>query len=232
MTEAKIHIVRKTPEWLRRLKIMVRFPHIWTCFIIIFAAVATLLMSLYFDRCGNSFWSSILANVFAGLITGFVICLISGVKQITIVQMRAKKAWLENLATMLKKYFADYDQLLKLRFNKFDGNEELFNFIYDAGSHANWINDEIIQSSFDKTLPFKALKYSKDYLEYDAVALSDAFERLHVNLQMLDVACPSSTEIIRYFHEVNPELKKLNYLVYNALRDLDVRLSEIQKTIV
>lgn len=217
---------------LWHIKIATSFPHVWICATILILAGLSLWASYDLTYCGNSFWSSVFANIFAGLITGFVICLISGVKQITIIKMQEKKAWLENLAHLLKEYFSEYHQLRKMRFDKFSGDEKMFDFIYDVGSHANWINEEILQSSFNKTLSFKPLKYSKKFLGYDALALCNAYEELHGNLQSIDVDCPSSKEIIKYFDDVHPELKKLSSGIYASLRDINARLSEIQKTII
>lgn len=232
MKKGECHIVKKPNKLIWRAKIIAKFPHIWVCAIILFAAVASLLVSLSLNCSGNNFWASIFSNVFAGLITGFVVCLISGMKQLTTTKAREKKAWLENLSGMLKRYFSGYNQLVKMRFDRFNGDEETFNFIYDVGSYANWVNDEIIQSSFSKTLPFNSLKYSKDYLSYDALGLCDAFERLHGNLQMLDVDRPSAKEIVKYFEEVNPALRGLNSEVYTAIRNIEIQLSEIGKTVV
>ena len=130
------------------------------------------------------------------------------------------------------EYFSGYHQLQKMKFDKFDGDEEKFNYIYDVGSHANWINEEILQSSFNKTLSFNSIKYSKNNFGYDALSLCDAFEELHGNLQLLDVEFPSSKKILEYFDLVNPALKKLNSGVQTAIKNLDIRLSEIQKTII
>ena len=214
------------------LKTALTFPHIWISAIILLLAGITLWLSFELTLLDKAYWSSIFANIFAGLVTGFVLCLVSGAKQIAITKMREKKAWLDNLANMLKDYFSGYQQLQRMKFQKFDGNEDTFKFIYDIGSHANWVNDEILQSSFNKVLPFDSIKYSKRYLGYDALSLCSVFEELHGNLYSLDVDYPSSKQILAYFDSVTPALRSLNTAVLAATRSLDIRLSEIQKTIV
>lgn len=87
------------------------------------------------------FWSSIFANIFAGLITGLVICLIAGSKQRTIAELESQQNFLIELSAKIKEFQSLYHELLKKQFTQFDGNEEFFNFIYDVGSHANWVND-------------------------------------------------------------------------------------------
>ena len=49
---------------------------------------------------------------------------------------------------------------------------------------------------------------------------------------MIEIDCPGSKEIAQQFATVHSELRKLNSAVYGAIRDLDVRLADIQKTIV
>lgn len=232
MGKVRYLVKKRISGVLWHIKIAIGFPHVWICFIILGLAALSLWASYDLTQCGNSFWSAIFANIFAGLITGLVICLISGSKQIAVAKMREKKAWLEKIAHMLMEYFSGYHQLQKMKFDKFDGDEEKFNYIYDVGSHANWINEEILQSSFNKTLSFNSIKYSKNNFGYDALSLCDAFEELHGNLQLLDVEFPSSKKILEYFDLVNPALKKLNSGVQTAIKNLDIRLSEIQKTII
>lgn len=91
-------------------------------------------------RSHQDFLSSIFANIFAGLVTGLIICLLSGVKQFYIAKLKNKKNWLEHIRTMVSDYIDLYHKLTEKQFTTFDATEELFDFIYDVGSHANWIN--------------------------------------------------------------------------------------------
>ena len=72
--------------------------------------------------------------------TGLIICLLSGVKQFYIAKLKNKKNWLEHIRTMVSDYIDLYHKLTEKQFTTFDATEELFDFIYDVGSHANWIN--------------------------------------------------------------------------------------------
>ena len=180
----------------------------------------------------DSFWSSICANVFAGLVTGLVICLIGGAKQISITRMQAKKEWLQSLAKMLKIYLGDYNEMIKFHFNKYDGTPEVFDFYYDMSIHASNINVEIHQSAFNKTLSFNPDTYCRKQFGYDSVAMDERFDMLHDYVEMIEIDCPGSREIAKRFGTVHPELWKLNASVYDAIRDLDIRLADIRKTII
>ena len=223
--------VRKESEWLRFAKVILSFSHIRICLIIV-AAAAIMLFISWVIKDAQPFWSSVFANVFAGLVTGLVICLIGGVKQISIVRMQSKKEWLQNLTELLKVYLNDYHQMTRLHFDRFDGKQETFNFYYDMSIHASNINVEIHQGVFNKALSFDPDQYCRKTFGYDSVAMGEKFDALHAYVEMIEIDCPGSKEIAQQFATAHSELRKLNSAVYGAIRDLDVRLADIQKTIV
>lgn len=64
-----------------RLRILFTHPHSITVILLIIIAI----LSLYFSfNTNNSFLSSVLSNIFAGLITGIAICFTSGIKSYSI----------------------------------------------------------------------------------------------------------------------------------------------------
>lgn len=222
---------KKKSEWLRFAKVILSFSHIRICLIIV-AAAAIMLFISWVIKDAQPFWSSVFANVFAGLVTGLVICLIGGVKQISIVRMQSKKEWLQNLTELLKVYLNDYHQMTRLHFDRFDGKQETFNFYYDMSIHASNINVEIHQGVFNKALSFDPDQYCRKTFGYDSVAMGEKFDALHAYVEMIEIDCPGSKEIAQQFATVHSELRKLNSAVYGVIRDLDVRLADIQKTIV
>ncbi len=210
---------------------IISFPHIKACAIILVCSILSLIIA-YVLNTENAFLSSVFSNIFAGLFTGFIICLISSIKQISITKMRETKAWLEKVNGLIKDYHDAYASVRKIHFDRFDGDETLYEQIYDCGCRANWVNDEIIQSSFSRILPFSSIRMCKRKFGYDPHVLSDSFAVLHEKLKMIDVDCPSSKDILHYFDDVNTILHKLSSSMHDEIRSLDIRLSEIQRTIV
>ena len=207
-------------------------PHVLVSIIIFSAACVSLVAAMILHNLTLEFASSILANIFAGLITGLIICLISGIKQKTTVDINEKKEWLQKLSVLIKIYFADYDKLVRLKFDKFNGDENLYIFFYDAHTHANDVNTEILQRQFDKNIDFSPRDYCKETLHYDAEALIDAFEDLHIFVEHIDIDCPSSKEILAHFNTVHTKLKALNSSIYIEIRELDDKLSKMHKSIL
>lgn len=61
--------------------------------------------------------------------------------------------------------------------------------------------------------------------------MSEKFDALHAYVDMIEIDCPGSQKNAQQFATVHAELRKLNSAVYGAIRDLDVHLVDIQKTI-
>ena len=81
-------------------------------------------------------------------------------------------------------------------------------------------------------LPFDGCEYCKKKLSYDAESLAEEFETLHDKLYNVDIECPTKKEIIEYFSTVDHELKKLNGAVCSAIREMEIKLETLSRTIL
>lgn len=216
----------------RKLKRIFSIPHIKTAIIILVSAIITLITSGILHLFKSSFWSSIFANVFAGLITGLIICMISGIKQKSISDINTKIMWLQELSGLIKVYFSDYNKLTRLKFDKFNCDENLYILFSDADVHANDVNSAILQKQFSETIDYSPCQYVKEHLHYDAEKLIQDFRVLHEKVGYIDISCPSSKVIVSYFNNVDKELHKLNFAVCGEIRELEKKLIKIQKAII
>lgn len=209
------------------------FPHMLTSLFILLLAILSFWVSFSLMQSGESFWSSIFSNVAAGLFTGIVICLVGGIKNIAITKVQLKIKWLDKIRELLDNYIQNYPKLFSIHFQKSsEENEKTFEMIYEIGSYANWVNEEILQSSFDKRLLFDPNEYCKKHFDYDAYALSQDFQMLHEQLEMVDFYCPSSKEIRQYFEKVDKHLRHLSREISRERNALEIRLSRIQSTLI
>ena len=229
----KIYKVRQFIKKVKyKISLICSFPHFWICALIIILSGVSLLASYCFYRLHRDYLSSIMANIFAGLLTGLIICMISGVKQFYVARLRNRKNWLEHIRQMISDYNNLFHELINKKFTAYNGDEALFSFIYDVGSYANWVNDDILQSTYDKLLSFNPREYCKKYLDYDAYTLENDFSELHDNLYELDINYPSKEEILRYFEKVHKCLMRLNSNAYRQLEDINIKLEETNKSII
>ena len=216
----------------KRGKIIRSFYHIKMAFVIAVLAIVVLITSIVLHVLDAEFSASIFANIFAGLITGLIICLVNGAKQKNTTELNAKREWLKELSTMIHKYLNGYNHLSRFKFDKFNGDDNIYNFIYDVHVYANDINAEILQKQFDKTVNFKPRDYCKEKFNYDAYSLIDSFDELHEKVEHIDIDCPSSKNILDYFKPTHFELLKINMKVHQEIRDLDIQISELSRTII
>ena len=220
-------VTRNNANRHRRKNVDLSLPHNKVVLGATLIAIGSLLLSWKLDSCGIDFWASIFSNIFAGLITGLVICLIAGRKQRTITALESEQSFLVELSSKIKEFQTMYHALLKKQFSQFDGNEELFNFIYDVGSHANWVNDYILQGSFNEQLAIDPTEYCKE-MGYDALALVDEYENLHENLYSIDVENPTKKQIIQYFDTVEKALRSLGSAAYHKQQSISLKLDRIK----
>lgn len=190
-------------------------------------AIFSLIVSLVLENLKNSFWSAIFSNIFAGLLTGLVICIISGTKQVASAKLEAEAGFLDALDAKIKGFQNLYDELRWKSFRIFDGTEELFDFIYDVGAHANWVNDYILQASFDEHLALEPIAYCKK-LGYNAIELSKVYEDLHNNLYGVDVNYPTKKRILSYFGVVEKALRGLKDSVELRKKQIDAQLENMK----
>jgi len=221
---------KKRKKFISTVKEYLLFPHTLVCICIVIFAIVAIVLSSYFDKHDLTFASSILSNIFAGLVTGLIIYLISGVKQIYIYITESKLAWLKKISCMILDYKNLYRELLTLK--KFDDTIELWDFIYDVGSHANWVNDEIIQSSFDRKLSFSPREYVKNQFEYDAMEYIEIFNDLHENLKVVDLERMSKRDVIGLFEAVNKKMQQLHSKILTEISNIEIKLCMLNKSII
>lgn len=217
---------------LKRLKTILLFPHLIICYIILILAISSILLSFYFNALSNNFFTSIFSNVFAGLVTGLIICLVSSIKQIYKSKLKSQKEWLKQLAEMYQEYNGLYYKLLQTSFTHINDSDDIYDLVYDVGTKANDINSFFLQSSYNNAIHFNPRKYSIKTLNYDAYALIDCFEELHQNMIKLDIINSSKKETIDCFSEINRKLIDLNHKVHLCIRETEIQLSSLEKTII
>ena len=217
---------------VKRLKTILLFPHLITCYIIIILAISSILLSFYFNVHSDNFLSSIFSNIFAGLVTGLIICLVGSIKQIYKNKLKSQKEWLKRLAEMYQDYDGLYYNLLQAPVAYINDSDDIYDLVYDVGTKANDINSFILQSPYNNSILFNPRKYSIKALNYNAYAMIDCFEELHQNMIKLDIIGSDKKETIDCFRDINRILKDLNHKVYLCIRETEIQLSGLEKTLI
>lgn len=223
--EGKIQIHKKRHA---RKRVDLSFPHVRAACIIGILAVGTLIGSASLK---NAFWSSILANIFAGLATGLILCIISGMKQRTIAALRNKVNFLKSLHEEIMGYFKSYKELMDKPFQNTNGSDALFEEIYSLGACASNVNNHIGQGTFREILSFDPSEYCKEHFGYDTVAMSDIHSELRDEICSMDEYHPIKNDVINMFKVVDMPIRQLNGAVLREIEEIEIRLEAIEHSI-
>ncbi len=216
----------------KRKKIDFSFPHIKTACLILVLTLITLAGSICLDCIEVPFWSSILANLFAGLVTGLILCVISGSKQRTIAELRNKLSFLKELHGEILAYFNAYNNMLSAHFDNAGKDSSPYDLIYEADARANWANSVISQGKFRDILSFNPCEYCKEVFSYDAEETSKASSTLHEYVLMVEFNNPTKSEILKKFECVDRPLRKLNFAVVKEIDAIELKLESIEHSLI
>ena len=207
----------------RMLCIYAGFPQVWV-FIIIF--ILTITMFAFSFQSKSDYWASLCSNIFAGLVTGLVLSLLSGVRQIYVSIQQKKIDWLQQLHQMILDYYSIKHDFMSGNYRGQDKED----FIYDMGAHLSWIKDSIVQDSFDRRLPFNATKYCKKAYGFDASSFTEKSEFLRASLCACDYSDKNS--IWTLFKDIDKEVSDLNHKICNDIRDSEEKIATAQRSVI
>lgn len=173
----KYKFKRKIKNTFAFIKTITTFPHFWVSVIIIILALIAILLSKRFYISGDTFKSSVFSNIFTGLITGLIITILLGIKNTYTAILQGKCIWLTETHNLILTFLSLKRELYGLNDMT---SEVFFNKAYDAGSAANYVNDRILQSTFDKVKWFNPSEYFKTHYKYRALEVAEDMESLHV----------------------------------------------------
>lgn len=169
----------KLNQLQKKIAIYLSFPQVWLFLTILIFTVIALVLSF---SIADEKLASLFSNVFAGLVTGLVLSGLSGTRQIYLAVQKQKIEWINTL----QKKISEYRNIT----NKFIADDydpaERGDFIYDMGCYANWIKDYIVQSSFDKRIPFDTIKYCEKNYDFNREDFTEESESLHEDLASLE----------------------------------------------
>lgn len=205
-------------------------PHFVTVIILLLMAAVSLMISYDF-RVEATFLSSVFSNIFAGLVTGIAVCVISGVKNIAIYNIEGKIKWLNSVHLDCLKFNKHYRSVLK-KIEKSDiSDEDLYDEIYDVLCDGNNIASTISQSQFDKKLSFNPYKYFLKKLKYDAVDQMKRNNEIRDTIISLDMQTLTHKRYREIFGDMEHSLFALNATVISKIKELEIKQNIANKFI-
>ena len=224
----KWKIKRNIKNFCAYVGVLFQLPHFWTIIILIVLAIISLIVSYNLQE-NYPFSSAVFSNVFAGLVTGIAICLISGLKSFSQYNIEKQISWLNQLHDMIMDFNKAHRALLSRDLSK---AEKLFDEIYDVLCLGAAVNSFISQGQFNKALPFNPYSYSAKKLNYDTLEYEEKFSLIRDDIIELDVEHVTKRKIIDLFQDMERPLLLLNGRVLAKTKELETKKNIINKFIV
>jgi len=219
----------KLKKTFTTIKNIVSFPVTWVAIAILILSVISLFVSLTYENAGKTYESSMYNNVFTGLLTGLVLALLSGVKSVYAAYIEARLNWLEETHKMILDQFNEERKLWSAQ-NETD--EIFFNIAYDVGSKANWVNERIMQSTFEKVKWFEPEKYFKKHYNYDCYEANKTMSELHDFLRYECTEPIDRKTVIAEIEKASNLLKSLNRDILSDIDSIKVKLAYTKKSFI
>jgi hypothetical protein len=212
-----------------KIRTITSIPSFWLAIVILIFAILSICISKALYIRELTFESSVFSNIFAGLITGLVITILSGTKAVFVTYLQSRVIWLKQTHELILKHIHKWHSLFEA--TKLS-DEEFFNIAYDAASYANHVNDRIMQSTFDKVKWFDPPKYCKKHYDYDCMEKARFFEELHDFLRYNNQENDWRKDVIEKTGDAESIMSLLDSSILSDITVLEVKIASAQKLFI
>lgn len=216
---------------VRNIKLFFGLPHLMITLFVIFLSALSLLLSIDL-RVVAPFASSVLSNVFAGLITGIVLCLISSVKAISVYKTERIISWLHELNSEFLGFNNLHHKMIFDKKEDFESDDKYYDFIYDVLCAGACVTTKISQGQFDVSLSFNPYKYCKRHFKYDAIVFLKKNEEIRENVLDINGSTITQTELRRIFEEMENSLFELNGKTIDKIKELEAKKKALSSSLI
>ncbi|MDD4808802.1 MAG: hypothetical protein PHP12_02000 [Bacilli bacterium] len=185
-------------------------------------------MSKYYNDMGNSFNSSMFNNIFTGIVTGIVLLLVTNLKNVQLVRLH----FLNEQLNIIHKSILDYNSHIRKLELKQVLSENDYDDIYDAICMANDINIDIIYNMNKISLGINLNKIFIKAFNFDAhkqeIKCGEIREDIIYNSGDVD----EYEKLIQILRNYRNELFELNSKILNKIKENDIKIDLINKSII
>lgn len=216
---------KKMRKAAQKLQMWFSFPQILLFGILVILTAITLGVSYAIQR--DPFWSSVLSNIFAGLVTGLVLFLLSGTRQIHLARLEERINWLKGLEHILLKYMP-----LHMTFvHKHPKGEERFNDLYDILCDGNIALEYLRWDPDNKKLGFDPLQYCEKEYGIKIAQMTEHSEALHDRLRY-ETLPDDDRDAWEWFKPFDQDLHQLYNAVRQDIESSEIRLASFRRSII
>ena len=161
------------------------------------------------------------------LLTGLVLALLSGTRQIYLARQEEQLNWLEGLLSTLQKYTRIHQNLAR---NK-GKDEDRFNCAYDILCIGNEAIEYLRWNPDNKTLGFDPYVYCKQNYGIDLNVMKEHSQNLHERLMDEDFPVDNHS-VWEWFREFDHDLHQLCNAVEKDIQNHKILLATAKRTII
>lgn len=207
---------------MKRIKPYLELPHTWALLMVTVLATIMCLLSVYYKDT-QSFTSSICSNVFAGLLTGVIICLISTIKSVSLYRTECLIEWLEDLHNDCLIFNKMYRKIIFARDGDFKDDDEFNDYIYDTLCYGNEISQKINQGRYDQSLPFNTYKYCKKVFHFNATKIKESNDLLRDRIIESHFSVSSKANVKKLFDQMYDQIYNLDRRILSKSKELNIK---------
>ena len=120
----------------------------------------------------------------------------------------------------------------ELHTNSTISDEDYSNAAYETVCRANWVNERILQGTFDKAKWFDPPKYFLCRYGYDALEIGKILYEFRDFLIGADYSIHNRKNIIKGFDPIRKIVLDLNHKVSDDMKAINIRLSSARKSLL
>lgn len=218
------HRLIKRNQITSKIKYWFSFPHVLIFIIIVVLTIIVLAAAIFVK---NIFWSSIFSNIFAGLLTGLVLFLLSAVRQVYIAQLEEKLRWMKGIEKILLEYLPLHNRLIHDKPNE----EERFDRFYDILCKGNEALEYIRWNSINNKLGFVPSVYCKNEFDISVAEMTKHSQELHEKLRG-DFLPENDRDAWKWFECFDRDIHDLYNAVRHGIESYESRLAAINRSII
>ncbi len=141
--------------------------------------------------------------------------------------MQLKHSWLDETHKLILDHSMKFRKLWS---RELTSDENFYDAAYDAGASANWVNDRISQSTFDKQKWFNPQKYILKKYNYDSYDMCTKLSDLREYIIMNGEDISRRKLVINEIDKVYRLLLSLNNKVLADMKTIEIKLSVVKKS--
>lgn len=222
ITEGLRNQINKVKNRLSFLRVLI-MPHaIVTYIAIVIAIVFIILSGATYET--DAFKSSVYMGISTGIISGVVLLIVAGIKNMWVFEVNSEIKWLDSVHEDILQCLNKGHEYPK--YSNAHNLDENYEYVYDYCADLSNINAKIVQAQFSKILPFNPTKYFLKKYMYNTYEMDDLIQELREKIcnsfeteELLSVG-----NIRELFREVNHEMLKLNK---DILRDIEKKKRDL-----